>query len=52
MCVFEADWKLPHNLSGFSAVRSSNKVIIAGGQSKDSLSGQLTTSNRVFEVSF
>lgn len=52
MCIFEADWKLQVDLSGFSSVQGGESTYIAGGQSKDSLTGQLQASDKVFEVCF
>jgi len=46
MRVFQADWRMPHNLCSFSTAQGLNKLYIAGGES------ELETVGKVYQVSF
>ena len=49
---FEADWRLPKNLTNFASASSGNKIFIAGGKSRNHYSGETEVQSSVYEVTF
>ena len=49
---FEADWRLPKNLTNFASASSGNKIFIAGGKSRNHQSGETEVESSVYEVTY
>jgi hypothetical protein len=52
MRVFQADWRLPKNLSSFGKDQGDNVVFIAGGMTRDPISNETNICHDVFSISF
>ena len=45
MKSFEADWRLPKNLSGFAVTTKNNKIYVAGGKTRNYQTGENKVEN-------